>query len=567
MSQDLWSKLEVELDKNDPASVEIPDGELESKSKLDFRERLVASFLNGFFPSLLICLLAYALMWLLEERVATVGLGYLLILPLAALFRPLVYRSTKPSRTFLFLAPLFLGGCVELFSTSLDFAEFKLVSEHKGNLGYVFLNLFENHLEEYLSWSHFLPYLALGLCLPVVYGRLEKRYFWFDLKPVGRLRWLVTLLLAVTPVVLGLIAGGILVFHDRFHGEQNAWLQEQQKVTAASPEPSHFSTSSGDVTDSPIWANLRTELSLSEFDVFTASEQDAETIQGLEKALLAKLETLLATDSPEKADVWIVRMLFQKLLSEEESDKLQQPEKLALAHLHFDLIYSFYLIPALKETLSSNTIPYLCEAPLHEIENSGSKLGLPSLFESFENLERADALIHRYLFMVDGFASELESSDPIARDYNGPRVRKLNFLGLEIKNTPARLFFRWKKRESLVWWMRIRAEVTEEGRELQGVLRGAYAESNYEQRELISLVSGEHGSFKREFLTLSKLIYKLRKYRDENGSWPKNLSTFMTAENIQKSRQHEFDFDAQTGELTYTDKASAYQASQTWKLR
>lgn len=561
MSQDLWSKLEIQFEELEARPVEVPEQLSPAPKKNTWKENLAKSHLNGFLPTVFVCSLGFYLTGIVEGNESGFGAEVLLLPVLAWLLRPLVFRGTKPSNGFLLLVPLVLGGLTEMTGVATQLCGGWARSELRYFDEYMFLHVFQDHLEGYLSFSHLAAYLLAGVLLLVTYRRIERSYYWLDLKPTNKARVGLAHLLAYVLPSLALICWGFLLWQHPWTEREDAWLEEMRDITAAMPVES-FERPSEILETREFGGNIQT------MQPPPNPRLEKEESLRREKDTLSKLARLLDDPHASKEEILKTKKLMKDMA--EYPDNLKDPSRWALASLQLPIEHDNYTPYTVRKLLIEATLSEMATAPLDELEKKETPWSLDATLARLQDPKPAEYGIHRYLITQMGWQTHMTKPEFAEQSTRPMRLRPLTLFGRNFHTTPLKVYSRWRARPVLTWWLDFKASHQYATRaELAKLVLEEQKKSTTPDTAFLgaAIVYQEtERTRSRELIELALLILELRKAKRDLGEWLEDWQPLAEVHGLALPTAR-IRFNPKTAELHYDQEQFWPHSTITWKLQ
>lgn len=556
MSQDLWNKLEAEFEKQVPLrAVELPAPPPAERRPTP--NRLATRTLNGYLPTMLLTLLALALSAHGQGNWTLFGCSLFLLPILTWLIRPILYSGRRTPAWILLLGPLYVGGLGE--TTSAVLQGLMAYQSYHELRDFEFLEILDKHLEAFLSFEHFAIYLSAGLALYWLTRKLEKRWYWLDLKPMsGFWRWSLSTLLVFLPSLFI----GFALWQHSWTERELLWIQSQENKPAA-----QLVDNADRLGMDGSWPEM---VRLTErFPFPVISESEAKIVQQLEARLLEIWPSFEADPQPRPIDIFRVNEWLYDL--GRGSGQLSEGPKIALALLRYKSKFPDYISSSQVDLVREQLSEYIASSPLEHISSLPKSLSLEDSLEASKvSTERLDTFVYRFLTREMGW----QLGEPYALKMNeavrtNPNLQAIVIFGRETRTTPLGIYARWKARPGLKWYMEARENLS------KGISSEWY-QTLIDRREpgpdehlfeyyLSRGVVWEMVSVSDELIRMNYLILALRRYQAENGNWPDSLKDFSDSLNLDFYR-FECSFDPKSQLFKVYDKVEKCDFGQ-WRLR
>ena len=560
MNQDLWSKLEAELDAQPPSTIEIPKNLDAPTTRPQLRERLAAGVLNGVIPLLLVGLVSVGLVGVWEGHQSGFGLELALIGVVTWLLRPLFFPGTRPARWLLVLLPILVGGYVELSSTLTDVVGAYVRSDRHSFDALDAIKLLQNHLESYFSPSHLLAYLALGLLFLWGVSKTERMFYFLDLKPPGKARRLISLLAGIVTPALFFLGGLYLIANHPWSPREQAWARSLQPIQTIQP----WRINTKNKRDR--WWPLYKDLPIVEHRRTFPSAQDA---QKLEEALLNDYPTTIKGES--LVDLAVSSRLLQELARKPEY--LSHPEKVAIALVNHPLLKRETYGEERNNLLAEGLVKFAAESPLSELNKADSLWSVDAAREKFNQPLETLNIVAANALDEEGSHQLLNIEHPtLPPAYQAPQ--QIRLLGQSFDFGLAPVYYRWKLRDDLTWWLDLRDQIIEEKlspQEIRARLHGK--EANIDNSWPLGRVAVLHRARyylnpvrAENVLTAAAVLARdIRNFKEEQGAWPASLTEVPSYSKLDYDKQ-QLKFDPETHTLNYSP-TNRRDLPRQWVLR
>lgn len=518
--KDVWDDLALYGEGLLDSEIEVPE-----LGSITLGDRLVAAFLSGFLPLLLLNLAAALLIAKGDYQVMALSL---VASPVLGWVLGRLVRSEEGAsglKISLYVLPILLGNCLLSLASATMFHSLAGNPIHLEQLAWSFQTI----LESCLGWS-LLAYLGLGLLLGAAIPWVKRSYPWIDSPSFQtRDRWwstyplLALLLLATISFVLILLPSKSTSLwrtqsSQRFlalpfgqlpdDGPEQLWRERDaeinRRIEAASGDPYGGSTPQDRqkaLADYELNLDWETELPTSRRELRSALNYFPGVVSGQAPPEIVHLKAikLRLTAQPIHGDTDLSSLIEYFLLPAVLKSELDEDGLLGLLR-ELEEAQSFLKSP--METLDLAAYWLLWEAP-HTLHHGDSSLGWQAR---------------------DSWRSPKMSY--IMWDYRGnPRPRDLKILHLSWKWSPTHLvalYNRWKLSRD---WLELQA-----GLEKADPLshkdsfveksKGQYGANQIFWRKLATYATAEQS---RRLLQTTKLVLQLKLVRARTGKYPENL--------------------------------------------
>lgn len=558
MSTDLWTKLEAELESSELTAVSIPERIAPPAAKPSFKERLATSVLNGFIPLYLIGAVSLFLVGTVGGHHSGFGMELLLLAIVVWLLQPLLFRTRKSPVWLVALTPLITGGFVEVFTSATNIAGVYTRNDRRHFDEADVVNIVQSHIESYFSWGHFGIYLFLGVGLVFGLREVHRKFYWLDVKKSGLPR---KCLSAIACIVLPVGLAGwtlMMAFSYSLTTEEESWKQQihQQSARLAWTNKAPQGTEWWD-------AFLAAPLIEKGYGKGKTEERVFQNLAEARKAesLLLKEIPLIYKEGNRSEISFSLKALY--ILSRTPS-LLQQPERVAIAlarHPKLTDNHDDYRRTMLKDGL----LKFVAETDIENLRNEEPDWDTETTRENFNNpLPGLDRL----------FAGSLQDES----DGNFFRIARRNpdhltLFGITFEPGLSNIYFRWKLRHRLAWWLELRekenlANLT--AAEIRILLKNSRPTADQESDYLgyhVMMNNYVRPDMPVNILTAAAVLAKeLRLRKAETGSWPESLPKLAEEKGLVYSHMH-LVFDAESHTLTYYPPGKTKQDSTSWVLQ
>jgi hypothetical protein len=493
--ENLWSDLESEFEEREgqPLALSLPDPPSRQRT-VDVAN--LQSLFSGFYPVLLLCLVAGLLGLSDPRQTLLLGTTCFLAFPMAWLFAPTM-RGAKRGWGYYALTALLVGGMGELmvaFSDGLlNFGLSQKVSVPK------FLVSLERQMESFYSLSHWFFYGVLGIGVAYLTHRIRGRAPWMDSPKTRKLHGIMAAVLLAVPLLLPIscfILGSVF------------WMKTDWYISTVhrNPQLERFPTynTRQRVAWDKLYASWREAVPGKGTYSNLIERTPVAEVHRLEKAYLE----LAGSGQPGRMWGGSREQINRILLS--RKDQLKTPYRLARLMVaqtmsEHQLDGHFPELPEqwefLLETLSKTQI------------DRAEGLSLLKQLQAYdESAEKPIGDIDRYVLAV------LSLSSPFV----GEEQTKLALFGIPFKYSPRQLYFLYEVRPVLNAWLELREQMIglEEEQQLAMIRKHADAEGTF----LRWAATKPYDYELRPLWQAAAVMTASRLYRIEHGSWPSQVS-------------------------------------------
>ena len=546
MTQDLWSKLEAELEAQPASGIQIPDTLAPPTARPKLKERLAAGVLSGAIPLILIGLLSIGMVGLWEGHQSGFGLELALIGVVVWLLRPLFFPGTRPARWLLLLMPILAGGYFELSSTLTDIGGAYVRSDEREFEAVHAIKILQNHLESFFSLSHFLIYLVLGLAFLWGIRKTEQNFYYLDLKAPGKARRILSLLAGVVTPAFLFLGGVYTVANHPWSAREKAWLDSLQRIHTV--EPWRIETKN----QRDRWWALHKDIPIVNNQRIFPSAKDS---QKLEEALLRDYPSLLKGEN--LVDLAVSSDLLQELANKPEY--LSHPEKVALALINHPFLKRNSYGDARNTLIAVGLVQFGAESPLPELNKPDTLWSVDTAREKFHQpLEMLDSVVANTLDDEASYQLLNPSRPTRPAAYEAPQEIKL--LGKNFDFGLAPLYYRWRVRNDLNWWLDLREQILTQKLSPSDIrLRLQQEEAEFGEDERLPRLTvlrrihwfSDPVRAENVLTAAAVLARDIRNFKEENGRWPASLEEVPSQSTLDYDKK-QLKFDAESHTLIYT---------------